>query len=65
MDLKSKVFSFDNLGGYFPFVWTAVKILLFGDSPIPNLIGLALGHLYIFLKDVYAVKIHKDYLATP
>jgi hypothetical protein len=32
---------------------------------MPNLIGIALGHLYIFLKDIYAIKSHKDYLATP
>ncbi len=65
LDLKSKVLYFVNLGGYFPFVWTAVKVLLFGDALLPNLIGLGLGHLYIFLKDIYAVKIHKDFLATP
>lgn len=32
---------------------------------MPNLIGIALGHLYIFLKDIYAIRSHKDYLATP
>jgi hypothetical protein len=32
---------------------------------MPNLVGLGLGHLYIFLKDIYAVQHHKDYLATP
>lgn len=56
---------FFNLGGYFPFVWTAVKVFLFQDSLIPNLMGIGLGHLYIFLKDIYAVQQHKDYLATP
>jgi hypothetical protein len=32
---------------------------------IPNLVGIGLGHLYIFLKDIYAIQTHKDYLATP
>ena len=27
--------------------------------------GLGLGHLYIFLKDIYVIKSHKDFLATP
>lgn len=58
-------FFFNFLGGYFPFVWTAVKVFLFQDSLIPNLMGIGLGHLYIFLKDIYAVQHHKDFLATP
>jgi hypothetical protein len=54
-----------NLGGYFPFIWTALKVLLFGESLLPNLVGLGLGHLYIFLKDIMVISHHKDYLATP
>ncbi len=64
-DLLSKVLYFLISGGYFPFVWTAVKVFLFQDSLIPNLMGIGLGHLYIFLRDIYAVQHHKDYLATP
>jgi len=52
-------------GGYFPFVWAALKALLMGESFVPLLIGLALGHLFIFLKDIYVVRTHKDYLGTP
>jgi hypothetical protein len=36
-----------------------------GEGFLPNAIGLALGHLYIFLKDIYVIKSHKDLLATP
>ena len=61
--VKSNLFIYS--GGYFPFVWVAVKVLLFQDSLAPNLVGLGLGHLYIFLKDIYAVQNHKDFLATP
>ena len=53
-----------NLGGYFPFIWTALKVLLFGESLLPNLVGLGLGHLYIFLKDIMVISHHKDYLET-
>ena len=38
---------------------------LFGGSFINYVIGIALGHLYIFVKDVAIVKYHKDYLPTP
>lgn len=65
LDLQSKVLFSLISGGYFPFVWTAVKVFLFQDSLIPNLMGIGLGHLYIFLKDIYAVQYHKDFLATP
>jgi hypothetical protein len=36
-----------------------------GQSFIGYMIGLILGHVYIFLKDVYKTKYRKDYLATP
>lgn len=36
-----------------------------GESLLPNIMGLGLGHLYIFLKDIYVVRSHKDFLATP
>lgn len=38
---------------------------LFGGSLLPNIIGIVLGHCYIFVKDIAVVRYHKDYLKTP
>jgi hypothetical protein len=38
---------------------------LFGGSLLPNIIGIVLGHAYIFVKDIAVVRYHKDYLQTP
>jgi hypothetical protein len=38
---------------------------LFGSSLIPYVIGIMLGHAYIFVKDIAVVRYHKDYLPTP
>ena len=62
---KVKSIFYYYLGGYFPFVWAALRVLLMGESFLPNIIGLGLGHLYIVCKDIFVVKYHKDYLATP
>ena len=32
---------------------------------IPYLVGIAIGHLYIFIKDIATVRYHRDYLPTP
>ena len=40
-------------------------MVLLGGSFLPLIIGIAIGHLYIFLKDIIAIRNHKDYLATP
>ena len=50
--------------GYFPFVY-AIMMMLFGANLLPNIIGIALGHCYIFVKDIAVVRYHKDYLQTP
>jgi len=42
-----------------------VLMVLFGGSFLPYLIGIGLGHLYIFIKDIAFVQYHKDYLPTP
>lgn len=61
---KVKSNSFIILGGYFPWVYM-VLMVLFGGSFLPYLIGIGLGHLYIFIKDIAFVQYHKDYLPTP
>lgn len=38
---------------------------LFGASLKPYIVGIALGHCYIFVKDIAVVRYHKDYLQTP
>jgi len=40
-------------------------MMLFGASLLPNIIGIGLGHCYIFVKDIAVVRYHKDYLQTP
>ena len=39
--------------------------LLTGLSFLDDLLGLAAGHAYVFLKDILAIKYRKDYIATP
>jgi hypothetical protein len=38
---------------------------LFGGSLIHYILGIILGHAYIFVKDIAVLRYHKDYLATP
>ena len=38
---------------------------LFGGSIINYIIGILLGHAYIFVKDIATVRYQKDYLPTP
>jgi hypothetical protein len=38
---------------------------LFGGSFINYIVGIGLGHIYIFVKDIAIVRYHKDYLPTP
>ncbi len=38
---------------------------LFGASLMPFIIGIIIGHCYIFVKDIAVVRYHKDYLQTP
>jgi hypothetical protein len=52
------------LAGYFPFVY-AIMMTLFGASLLPRIIGIFLGHAYIYVKDIAVITYHKDYLPTP
>lgn len=38
---------------------------LFGASLLPRIIGIVLGHAYIFVKDIAVVQYRKDYFQTP
>lgn len=50
--------------GYFPWIYMGFNVLL-GESFISYVVGLLLGHLYIFAKDIMYLKTHIDYLPTP
>lgn len=55
---------FINAAGYFPFVYS-IMMTLFGGSLINYIVGIILGHIYIFVKDIAVIRYHKDYLPTP
>ena len=38
---------------------------LFGGNLINYILGIILGHIYIFVKDIAVIRYHKDYLPTP
>lgn len=57
-------FGFKCKSGYFPWVYLGFSVLM-GQSFLVYIIGLLLGHLYIFDKEIILVKYHKDYLPTP
>jgi Derlin-2/3 len=50
--------------GYFPWVYMGFNVLL-GESFMVYVVGLMLGHIYIFVKDIMFLKTHKDYFKTP
>jgi hypothetical protein len=50
--------------GYFCFVLIGFHLIT-GRSIVEDIIGVAVGHLYIILKDILPSKNHSDYLKTP
>lgn len=50
--------------GYFPWVLIGFTILM-GGFPIMEIAGCFIGHLYIYLKDIYPQLSGKRYLETP
>lgn len=52
------------LGGYFPFVLMAFHLIT-GESIYSDLYGLAVGHSYVFLKDIYPISSGRNFLRTP
>jgi Derlin-2/3 len=53
-----------RLAAYFPFATIALT-LFSGGNISDNIIGIIVGHLYIYLKDVLPVAKGRDYLKTP
>lgn len=49
---------------YLPFGFLALSVLTGGDL-IGDIIGIAAGHCYYYLKDVVPITFRKDFLVTP
>lgn len=49
---------------YFPWVLMIFNVLM-GGSPVYDLIGIVVGHLYIYLKDIYPRVSGKYFIETP
>lgn len=49
---------------YLPFVMVAFDLLV-GQSLLDEILGIFIGHIYIYIKDILPVSTHKDYLKTP
>jgi Derlin-2/3 len=49
---------------YLPFAFLAVE-MLFDKSPIPGAIGIVVGHVYWFLKELYPASSGRNLLPTP
>ena len=47
-----------------PFAFLALTILTGGDL-LGNLIGIACGHIFYYLKDIVPITFRKDFLITP
>lgn len=49
---------------YLPFAFLLLSLLT-GGNLLSDIIGIAAGHFYYFLKDVCPIQYRKDYLITP
>ena len=55
-----------RLGQAFYLPWAYVGLsLLMGQSPVPHLMGIAAGHLYVFLDKIVPVQYNRTVLWTP
>eukprot|EP00026_Physarum_polycephalum_P020710 Phypoly_transcript_23470.p1 GENE.Phypoly_transcript_23470~~Phypoly_transcript_23470.p1 ORF type:complete len:113 (+),score=15.64 Phypoly_transcript_23470:93-431(+) len=60
----SFLFGLKFKAAYFPWVLIGFKTLL-GGAPIMDVLGAIVGHLYIYLKDIYPAVAGKHYLNAP
>jgi len=51
-------------GIYLPWLYMAMTWIM-GGSPIPDLIGIATGHIYFFLVDIMPRQYNRNFLSTP
>lgn len=58
------MFMFDIKAAYLPFALLVLEVIQGGSFWSP-LIGIAAGHLYVYLKDILPVSHRKDFLGTP
>jgi len=62
----SFMFGFQFKAVYFPFVLIGFGLLTGGGIDMSQVIGIAVGHLYYFLKDIWPVQYEgREFLATP
>ncbi|KRX08303.1 hypothetical protein PPERSA_01764 [Pseudocohnilembus persalinus] len=64
LEIVQFLFGIRIKSAYFPFFLVGFHLLT-GQNVLIDVIGLAIGHVYIFLKDIYPQQSHKDYLRTP
>jgi len=60
----SFMFGIQFLSFYFPWVLVAFNFLL-GGIPIPEIVGIVVGHIYYFLEDIYPLTSGRRLLKTP
>ena len=51
-------------GFYLPWAYVGLSLLM-GQSPVPHLMGIAAGHLYVFLDKIVPVQYNRTVLWTP
>lgn len=56
---------FNFTAPFMPWVLLGFSLLLSGSLPTADIIGIAVGHLYYYLKDMYPVLYGRDPLLTP
>lgn len=56
---------FNFTAPFMPWVLLGFSLLLSGSLPTADIIGIAVGHLYYYLKDMYPVLYGRDPLPTP
>jgi len=49
---------------YFPWVLIGFRLLT-GGSPIPELMGVLVGHLFYFCKEIYPLQARRQIISTP
>ena len=63
-DSPVSVWGFRFQGSNLPWVFIAFNVLT-GNSPVPDLCGLAVGHVYYFLVEVLPLKYGRSFVSTP
>lgn len=57
-------YGFSFMAWHTPFLFMLLGVL-FGNNPIPDLVGIVIGHLYHFVVDIAPRNYNKTFLSTP